>query len=82
MMVAEFVLEGSAGYEWILLAIGGVLMLVVIGVFIGSVTLLADFLAFGSHPGFGTQQMIGSAIGAVILAVGLHAVRKPTRKPK
>jgi len=60
----------------------GVLMLVVIGVFIGSVTLLADFLAFGSHPGFGTQQMIGSAIGAVILAAGLHAVRKPTRKAK
>lgn len=60
----------------------GVLMLVVIGIFIGSVTLLADFLAFGSNPGFGIQQMIGSAIGAVILAVGVIAVRKPTRKPK
>ena len=38
MMVAEFVLEGSAGYEWILLAIGGVLMLVVLGFFVFTLT--------------------------------------------
>lgn len=60
----------------------GVLMLVVTGVFIGGVTLLADFFAFGSNPGFGIHQMIGSAIGVVILAVGVHAVKKPTGKPK
>lgn len=58
----------------------GVLTLVMIGVFIGSVTLLADFLAFGSNPGFGIQQMIGSTIGAVILAVGFRAVRKPVTR--
>lgn len=60
----------------------GVLVLVVIGVFVGSVTILADFLAFGSNPGFGIQQQIGSAIGAVVLAIGLVAMRKTTRKPK
>ena len=38
MMVAEFVLDGSAGYEWILLAIGGVLMLVVLGFFVFTLT--------------------------------------------
>lgn len=38
MMVAESVLDGSAGYEWILLAIGGVLMLVVLGFFVFTLT--------------------------------------------
>ncbi len=38
MMVAEFVQDGSAGYEWILLVIGGVLILVVLGFFVFTLT--------------------------------------------
>lgn len=66
-LAAIFMLTGS---------LFGVMMLVVIGVFIGSLTLLADFVSFGSNPGFGVQQLAGSLIGAVILAVGLRTLRK------
>ncbi len=38
MMVVGSVQEGSAGYEWILLVIGGVLMLVVLGFFVFTLT--------------------------------------------
>ncbi len=38
MMVAGSVQGGSAGYEWILLVIGGVLMLVVLGFFVFTLT--------------------------------------------
>ncbi len=38
MMVAGSVQDGSAGYEWILLAIGSVLMLVVLGFFVFTLT--------------------------------------------
>ena len=45
----------------------GVLVLVVIGVVVGLLTLLADFFSFGSNPGFGVQQKLGSFVGAIIL---------------
>ncbi len=38
MMVAGPVPDGSAGFEWILLVMGGVLMLVVLGFFVFSLT--------------------------------------------
>ncbi len=38
MMLAGTVPDGSAGYEWILLVIGGVLMLVVLGFFVFTLT--------------------------------------------
>lgn len=38
MMVAGSVLDGGAGFEWILLVMGGVLMLVVLGFFVFTLT--------------------------------------------
>ena len=55
----------------------GVLALVVIGIFVGCITLMADFLAFGSNPGFGIQQVLGTLLGALVLAVGLRIKQKP-----
>lgn len=86
---------GSEGFGWkqgagLVLAgmlaltgsVFGVLMFLVIGVVIGTLTLLADVLAFGSNDGFGIQQLLGTIIGAVILIVGLRLVaRSPRGKP-
>ena len=58
----------------------GVLMLIVIGVVIGTLTLLADLLAFGSNAGFGIQQLIGSLIGLAVMMAGLRIVSRTSRR--
>ena len=57
----------------------GVLVLVVIGVVVGLLTVLADFFSFGSNPGFGVQQKLGSFVGAIILLLGLRTMRRRGR---
>lgn len=44
--------------------------LLVIGGGIGGISLLADWLELGGAEGFGTQQRLGTAIGAAMLLVG------------
>ena len=51
-------------------------IIVVIGVGLLVVSLLADIVRIGDDPGFGTQQTLGTAAGAVIAAVGLILARK------
>ncbi|MBZ0287918.1 MAG: hypothetical protein K8I30_09915 [Anaerolineae bacterium] len=48
------------------------IVLVVVGVVLGAVSLLADSLGIGGSPDmFGTLQIIGLALGAVALVVGI-----------
>ena len=51
-------------------------IIVVIGVGLLVVSLLADIVRIGDDPGFGAQQTLGTAAGAVIAAVGLILARK------
>jgi hypothetical protein len=46
--------------------------LVVIGLTIGGVSLLADVIGLGAQPGIiGWKQILGTALGLVILIVGI-----------
>ena len=45
--------------------------LVVIGLFAGTLALLADWLAFGSGQGFGRQQFAGVLLGIAVSVLGL-----------
>lgn len=38
--------------------------------------LLADGIGIGEHPDFGNKQIVGSAVGAVITAVGLFLMTR------
>ena len=58
----------------------GVLMLIVIGIVIGTLTLLADLLAFGSNAGFGIQQLLGSLFGLAVTVTGLRIVSRTSRR--
>lgn len=42
-----------------------------IGMFVGGVTVLADWLGLGSAPGFGWQQVLGSALGVALILIGV-----------
>ena len=63
----------------VLLAAGGVLLgamtststVLVLGLITGVVALLADWLEFGNAGGFGGQQILGCALGAGLVAVGI-----------
>ena len=55
-------------------ASSAVLLLVGIGLLAAS--LLADTIGIGDRPGFGTQQMLGTAAGALITAAGLYFTLK------
>ena len=83
----------SAGFGWQqwsgialagVLALAGAIMqiptLLLIGLITGAVTVLADWLAFGSAEGFGWQQMLGSALGAALIAVALTIARAMARE--
>jgi len=42
----------------------------VIGLMIGSITILADRLGLGSSSGFGVKQITGSALGVILIVAG------------
>lgn len=62
-----------------LFGVGGALRiptLAFIGFFTGSITVLADWVGFGQHPGFGYQQILGSVLGLGLMVAGLTVARK------
>jgi hypothetical protein len=83
-----FAFGSSEGFGWkqlLGLGLAGILLLIgalvripalsVIGLFIGLLTVLADWLGFGNAEGFGRQQMAGCALGAALMALGLVFAR-------
>jgi hypothetical protein len=66
-----------------LLTLAGAIMqiptLLLIGLITGGVTVLADWLAFGSAPGFGWQQQLGSAVGVALIAASWAVARAMAR---
>ena len=46
------------------------------GLIMGGLTLLADWLGFGSSPGIGWQQMAGILLGTVLVLAGLYVTRR------
>lgn len=54
----------------------GSLLLLVIGVGLLVASLLADVIGIGDDGGFGTQQTLGTVVGAVITAVGVFLALK------
>lgn len=80
----EVAFGGHAGFGWKQIAgtlIGVILVgagaatriptLVLIGLITGSLTIVADWVGYGSHPGFGFQQQIGSILGLGMMLYGL-----------
>ncbi len=53
-------------------------MLLLVGVGLLAASLLADTIGIGDRPGFGTQQMMGTAAGVLITAAGLYFTFKKT----
>ena len=86
---ADWLAFGSSeGFGWkqlLGLGMAGILLLIgalvriptlsVIGLFIGLLSVLADWLGFGNAEGFGWQQMAGCALGAALMALGLVFAR-------
>ena len=52
-------------------AISRVLTMIVIAFLIGSLTILADYFAFGSREGFGWQQITGVIFGIATMTAGI-----------
>ena len=91
--LADVLAFGShAGFGWrqgLGLGFAGVLVLTgammristlfAIGLIVGLLTLLADWLGFGDAPGFGWQQTLGSLLGAALIAMGLLVRGTSTR---
>ena len=50
----------------------------VTGFIMAGITLLADYLGFGSSPGFGWHQMLGSLLGVFLLLLGIRVGRTRT----
>lgn len=50
--------------------------LMVIGVFAGSLTILADVFQFGHDPGFGWHQGLGTFVGVTLLGTGWLEARR------
>ena len=48
----------------------------IIGIVILVASLFADSIGIGTHPGFGSNQTIGSVVGAFATAVGLFLKAK------
>lgn len=55
--------------------IAGILVLV-IGIIVLILSLLADVIGIGGSSGFGTRQIIGTIVGAVMAAVGFFIMLK------
>ena len=79
----------AAGFGWqqwsgiviaaILVLVGAIVQaptLPVLGLLVGMVTLLADWLELGSAEGFGWQQGLGVAVGVVLLLLGFGLTRR------
>ncbi len=51
-------------------------ILLVVGIGLLLASLLADVIGIGDDVGFGRQQMMGTAAGALVAAIGLFLVLK------
>ncbi len=51
-------------------------ILLVVGIGLLLASLLADVIGIGDNVGFGRQQMMGTAAGAIVAAIGLFLVLK------
>ena len=51
-------------------------ILLVVGIGLLLVSLLADVIGIGDDVGFGRQQTMGTAAGAIVAAIGLFLVLK------
>ncbi len=51
-------------------------ILLVVGIGLLLASLLADIIGIGDDVGFGRQQMMGAAAGAIVAAIGLFLVLK------
>jgi hypothetical protein len=81
--------EGFGWQQWTGVAVAAILTLIgaimrvstllVVGLIIGGVTILADWLGLGSAEGFGWQQILGSALGVLLIAIGLLVARSLSR---
>lgn len=63
----------------VLLFVGTILRaesVAVVGLIMAGITFLADYLGFGSTPGFGGQQLVGTILGAALTLAGLAIARK------
>lgn len=73
--------EGFGWYQQAGVVIGGVVLLLgavaraptllIIGMFAFLLSILADWFAFGSAEGFGWQQLLGTAAGAILIIAAL-----------
>lgn len=77
--------EGFGWKQWAGMALAGILVMVgvamwiptvlVIGLFVGGLTALADYLGFGNASGFGLQQIGGALLGLGMVMVGFKTAR-------
>ena len=47
------------------------IVLIVVGIVILVLSLVADLIGIGGHPGFGLKQTVGTVVGAIVTIVGL-----------
>jgi len=47
------------------------IVLLVVGIVVLLLSLLADLIRIGGHPGFGYYQIVGIIVGAIVTVVGL-----------
>ncbi len=52
--------------------------MLIIGVFTGALSILADLFQFGHERGFGWHQMMGTAFGIVLIGAGILESRRQT----
>lgn len=52
------------------------IVVVLLGVLFLLASLLADVTGIGDDPGFGRQQIMGTILGVVVLAVGAYLFKK------
>jgi hypothetical protein len=46
-------------------------VLLVVGIVVLLLSLIADLIGIGGSPGFGTYQIVGAIVGAIVTVVGL-----------
>jgi len=46
-------------------------VLLVVGIVVLLLSLIADLIGIGGWPGFGTYQIVGAIVGAIVAVVGL-----------
>jgi hypothetical protein len=52
------------------------IVLLVVGIVVLLLSLAADPIGIGSHPGFGYSQIVGAIVGAIVAVVGLILILK------